>query len=462
MYINTFDDKSLIKRTQYLLLIMCAYSCLFFQTDAFAKIYEVSDKAVKVLSPENKSVPTEKKISSLQQLIDGNILKAGDIVQLKSGNYNILKIVNLKNKDMISIVAAKGETPKFSQVSISASENWILQGLEISSSHMENYNKFGTLISISAGSKNITVEKSRLSSVTDATKWSNENWKQLASNGIIVKDSSHITVRANMIRNINHGIFIDAGHSLIEQNTISNFSGKAISGAGDFSIYQNNTIQNCHTGGRGKVGGLIFWQNAAPSKKETPVSEGGILRGNKIINNEALNSESLCNLVGIRLSGGIFSKWVIENNLVIPMHWSGISVDGARDVVVMHNTVFNPYTKNPKAAQISVRMHKGDKAPSKGNVIINNISQGFSRSHLGTIVIGNLKVNNGNNFFQDYKKLDFRLKRGSRAVNAAITARYFAALSKIPFPQLPDKDVSGTHRPQGPGRDIGAFEMLEK
>ncbi|MGH1349481.1 MAG: choice-of-anchor Q domain-containing protein, partial [Methyloligellaceae bacterium] len=93
---------------------------------------------------------------------------------------------------------------------------------------------------------------------------------------------------------------------------------------------------------------------------------------------------------------------------------------------------------------------------------VNNIGQGFSRSNKGTIVIGNLKVSDGEDFFQNYRKFDFRLKRGSRAVNSAITARYFDALTKIQFPELPDKDASGTNRPQGLGRDIGAYERLEK
>ncbi len=456
MSIDTFCQKN----TAFALL--CFIFFLLSVSGAISKTYQVTDRVVSVLGSEGKSKPVGKGIASLQDLIHGDLLKAGDVIQLETGDYKALAISSRNNKGMISIIAGQGQTPRFSSISIKASQNWTLRGLEVSLSHSGDYKKFGTLITIADGSKSIVIENSRLFSVADISKWSGGNWKVLASDGIVVRNASHIIIRKNLISNINHGIYVDAGNSLVEKNVINNFSGKAISGHGNFSTYQYNTIRNCYRGGRGKVGGLIFWLKPAASKKELSISEGNVLRGNKIINSDKSNTRKLCELVGIRLYGGIFNKWVIENNLVIPTHWSGISVNGARNTVVSHNTVFNPYMGGSNAAQISVRQHKNDKEQSDGNVVINNISQGFSGAKTGIIWSGNLKVKDGDNYFRDYQKLDFRLKRGSRAINAAVTARYFAFLTKIPFPGAPEKDVEGTLRPQGKGRDIGAYERLEK
>ena len=255
-------------------------------------------------------------------------------------------------------------------------------------------------------------------------------------------------------------LFVDGHNALVAQNRIENFSGKAISGHGNYSVYQGNYIKNCYVGGRGNVGGLVFWLKPVPGANKKPESFGGVIRANTIVNSDIIKSRPLCKMPGIRLRGGFFVQWLIENNVVVPSHWSGISIRGGRNVIVMHNTVFNPYAHNPNAAQISI--WNVGKGKSSNNIIINNISQDFGGDRLRQVQVGNLKVENAQSYFVDPFRLNFRLRRGSRAVDAAATTRYFAVMSNVPSPRLPDEDVLGTKRPQGSGRDVGAYEFTQQ
>jgi len=126
----------------------------------------------------------------------------------------------------------------------------------------------------------IVLEECTLFSETDVTAWNANDWNTKAASGIAVVDGERITLRKNTLYNIELGIRAHAEHSLVEFNTIESFSGDALQGTGDYSIFQYNTVKNCYAVNSNHDDGFQSWATV-----DNPVT-GIVLRNNVIINSD--------------------------------------------------------------------------------------------------------------------------------------------------------------------------------
>jgi hypothetical protein len=389
-----------------------------------------------------------KQDSKLVSKNPGAPIKAGDTIWLCSGDYGDLVIQSYYNSDFITIAAAQGHTPRFHSVLLRSSSHWALKGLHVSLEFGDG-KKPRTLIDLESHGwrgpvHDVVVEECQLRSAADASRWSVEQWNTLSSSGIEA-DGTRITIRRNQLKNVNSGITVNASHSLIEHNTVENFAGDGLRGLGNHCVFQYNVVKNCYDVNANHDDGFQSWTRG-PQGVGTGEVVGIVLRGNTIINYEDPQQPHRGTLQGIGCFDGMFVDWIIENNVIIVDHYHGITLGGARGCRIVNNTVIDPNDRRPGPAAVRVGRHKNG-TPSSNCTVRNNLTSSLQvQSGRDMKADHNLIVEEPTSVFVDAAGHDFRLRKGSPAINAG--AQDLA----------PDADISGKSRPRGPAVDIGAYE----
>lgn len=431
------------------LVMFCLLLTGILPASVSAKVYKIK--------PSQKESGAE--ALTLQRLIDSNVLKGGDIVLLASGNYGVLSIKGKGNNSAVTIKAEQGEKPIFETVLISGSRNWVLRDVRVTggSGTKEGY---APLVQLISDNEKIVLEKLFIFSAEEVSNWGVKEWKAQISDGIVVQGGQDLIIRNNHLKNVRNGIKIVSRKAIVEKNIIENFAGDGILGTGDNISYRYNRIKNCYRIFNKESDAFQFWSVDSKGKPGKGISRNGVVLGNYILNSDSPNSKLRCSLRGISMFDGMYDNWLIENNVIQVNNWRGISIFGATNVTVVHNTLYNPYETGKSQPRIDFRPHKSGNA-SKDNIVINNIVYKVSGGRNSLVSVGNLSPGNADSIFIDYRNYDLRLKKGSSAIDAAITPRYFSALSNLKFPFLHGTDVEGTSRPQGKGRDLGAYEWQD-
>ena len=387
---------------------------------------------------------------SLETVIDEGRLKAGDTLYLRDGFHGALKISGRQNNDWITITAEEGHEPKLSLVAIRDSRFWRVSGLDVSPEYGgERPEK--SIVSIGRDTSDIVFSDSKVRTVLDASGWSAEDWKTYALNGI-GHGGERVSVTDNLVQNVRHGMPGISHNSRIAGNTIDNYSADGMRGLGNHTVYEFNRITNCRDVDGNHDDGFQSWSIGPDKKPGTGTVVGGVLRGNVIIGVTDPDQPFACRLQGIGMFDGMFEDWVIENNLILVDHYHGITVMGAKNVVVRNNTVMK-WGNGSGRPWVVVTRHK-DGRLAENSVVANNllpeqkwISQDqFRLRQPGVAIINNMEVKKPEKFYVDPKAFDLRLRDGSPAADLA--APQFA----------PPQDVDGVDRSKGRGPDIGAYE----
>ena len=384
--------------------------------------------------------------SSLQNLIDGDLIAGGDRIVLRSGYYGELIIRNKRHKGMVWIVAAAGHTPRFRRVHVRASANWHLQGFHVSPSFAGTYEK-RKMVRIERDAADITIEDFTLQSTADATSWTAADWNAKAADGIFAL-GPRIRLLNNRMKNVNFGITVVGSRARVEGNLVENFAGDGMRGLGDHALFAGNTVNNCYDINQNHDDGFQSWSRGADGRPGTGRVTGVILRGNRFINYEDFR----CVLQGIGMFDGTYVDWVIENNVVITDHRHGITVMGAENVRVVNNTVLGLPTDRIGPHWITITRHVDGTLP-KRSIIANNLAASFNprgsrkffpTARSGVSLHSNILVRRAEDFVRAVAKFDVRLKPGSRAIDAG----------DVRF--APKTDIEGKLRING--ADVGAYE----
>lgn len=376
----------------------------------------------------------------------------GDTLLLLDGYHGKVAIQSAYNKEPITIMSAEGHTARLGRLSVVSGSKWILKGLSISPEYASSYEQI-RIVQIESHryrgpSREVVVEDCDVFSVADISKWSASDWRTLSCNGIHA-DGNAITIRNNRLRNVNFGIYMHGDSSLIEGNTVSNFAGDGMRGLGNDLVFQYNLIKNCYKVNSNHDDGFQSWSRGP----DGAVGRGTVyritLRGNTIVNYEDPRQPFRGTLQGIGCFDGMFEDWVVENNLIITDHWHGISLYGARNCRVINNTVCDPNATKPGPPWIKIRAHK-NKTPASDCIVRNNLAGELRVDHTAGDVDNNIVIGNPELLFADSPRGDYRLRRGSRAIDAGSAEH------------APPVDIRGVRRPQGTAVDIGAYEWMEE
>lgn len=403
-----------------------------------------------VESREWESLPYEKGKQFVKKN-SGAPVRAGDTIWLLSGDYGDLVIQDFYNQDFITLAAYKEHDPRFRSVRLRSGSHWILKGLHVSGDYRSGQKPKAMIVVESHGFRgpvrDVRVERCVLKSAEDTSGWSAEDWNQRSCDGISA-GGSRITLRANCLKNVNFGIDVTASDSLIERNTVKNFAGDGLRGLGNHCVFQYNRVQNCYDVNANHDDGFQSWGRGPDGKVGKGEVKGVVLRGNIIINYEDPEQPHRGSLQGIGCFDGIYTDWVIENNVVIVDHWHGITLVGAIGCRIANNTVIDPNKKRPGPPWVRIGDTKG--TASRNCVVINNLTSSLQIARNSTRVKDhNMIIEDPESLFVNPAKQDLRLKRGSPAIDAG--RRELA----------PEKDRVGIPRPQGEAVDLGAYESPE-
>jgi len=376
----------------------------------------------------------------------GAPVHAGDTLRLRSGYHGDLLIDRYYNAAPITLAAEDGHTPRLASVHIRSGSHWIIRGLTVSAEFSPAYERH-TLIRLESHNwrgpvHDIVVEQCALWSVADAAAWTARDWDRLSCNGLQV-DGTRMTIRDNRLRNVNFGISVGATHSLIRGNLVENFAGDGLRGLGHYTTFEYNTVQNCYKVNANHDDGFQSW-STGPAGVGSGEVAGIVLRGNTIINYVDPNQPYRGALQGIGCFDGTFVDWVIENNVIITDHWHGITLLGARNCLVINNTVVDRNDTRPGPPWIRVGNHKKGMPPTNC-VVRNNLATAFSNA-AGVQEENNLRIQDLASLFVDPARFDLHLLPRAAAIDAG---------SSIGAPPL---DRDRIPRPQGRGIDLGAYE----
>jgi len=376
----------------------------------------------------------------------GAPVRAGDTLRLRSGYHGDLLIDGYYNRDHITLAAEEGHTPRLSSLRIRSSSHWTIRGLAVSAEFGQPYRR-RTLVHLESHNwrgpvHDIVVERCEVRSVADASAWTADDWDRLSCNGFQV-DGTRMTIRDNRLLNVNFGISVTASHSLVAGNLVENFAGDGLRGLGNHCTFEYNTVKNCYDVNANHDDGFQSW-SVGPGGVGRGEVVGVVLRGNTIINYVDPNQPHRGTLQGIGCFDGTFVDWVIENNVIVTDHWHGITLGGARNCLVINNTVLDQNNARPGPPWIRIDKHKNGTAPVDC-VVRNNLATAFT-SAPGVLQEHNLRIEDPAALFVDAARFDLHLLPGAAAIDAG---------SPVGAPEL---DRDGVSRPQGRGIDIGAYE----
>ncbi len=376
----------------------------------------------------------------------GAPVRAGDTIWLRSGFHGELLIDRHYNFGHITVAAEEGHTPCLSALHIRSSSHWTIRGLSVSAEFGETYQR-RTLVHLESHSwrgpvHDIVVEDCAIRSVADTSAWTADDWNRLACNGLQV-DGARMTIRDNRLLNVNFGISVTASDSLIAGNLVEDFAGDGLRGLGNHCTFEYNVVKNCYKVNTNHDDGFQSW-STGPGGVGSGEVVGVVLRGNTIINYDDPNQPHRGTLQGIGCFDGTFVDWIVENNVVITDHWHGITLLGARNCLVVNNTVLDRNDTRPGPPWIRVANHKNGTAPVDC-VVRNNLATAFSNA-AAVLLENNLRIEDPATLFVDADHFDLHLLPGAPAIDAG---------SSLDAPKL---DRDRIPRPQGNGIDIGAYE----
>jgi hypothetical protein len=372
--------------------------------------------------------------------------RAGDTIWLRSGFHGDLLIDKYYNSGTITLAAEEGHTPRLASLHIRSGSHWTIRGLTISAEFSETYKRH-TLVHLESHNwggpvHDIMVANCTLFSVADASAWTAQAWDQLSCNGFQV-DGTRMTIRDNRLLNVNFGISVGATDSLITGNLVENFAGDGLRGLGDHTTFEYNTVKNCYKVNANHDDGFQSW-STGPGGVGSGEVVGVVLRGNTIINYVDPNQPYRGTLQGIGCFDGTFVDWVVENNVIITDHWHGITLLGARNCLVINNTVLDQNSTRPGPPWICIGKHKNGTPPTNCTVR-NNLATAFT-SAATVLQENNLTIQDPAALFVDPAHFDLHLLPGAAAIDAG---------SNVDAPKL---DRDRIPRPQGKAIDLGAYE----
>ncbi|WP_299472509.1 right-handed parallel beta-helix repeat-containing protein [uncultured Roseibium sp.] len=327
-----------------------------------------------------------------QQLIDAGKLAGGDRIVLASGSHGSIVLNGLNFETPLTITAENDALAEVDQLLIEDSSGLRIEGLVVLPRGGENPDE--ALVTIQQG-KNIELNNMTVASANSTEGWTAALWQASARDGIFLS-GKNIALTDSRIFNVRHAISTYADNARIERNVIEFFSGDGIRGLGNNSDYVENLIDTCVGVDRNHDDGFQSWSLDAAGEAGKGTVRNVRLERNKIRNGD---HPLTCYLQGIGLFDGFYENWIIRGNTIAVDHWHGITVMGARGVIVSENTVTDSRPGKPGAPSITVMAHK-DGTPAQDSVIELNVTQPwqggakspFARAHQGVTLLGNRVV----------------------------------------------------------------------
>lgn len=382
----------------------------------------------------------------------GTTVKAGDRLYLGAGYHGTPSFTSGHFEPPIVVLPKSGaQGVRLGRVRFGATSGWQLSGVDVSPAYMPTPTK-GTLLDIGAGASRVTVASCRLHSVEDASGWGVTEWLDVASNGISVAGDD-VTLLDNEVRSVRFGISVSGQRAVVRGNRVLGFSADGLRGLGDDGLFEYNLVQDSYLDDSvdsNHDDGFQSW-SVGSGGVGTGVVRNITLRGNVFINSEDPARPLKGQMQGLGCFDGMFSGWVVENNVVVTDHWHGISLYGALDSRIVNNTVIDNAEGRPGPPWIMVTEHKDGRA-SQNVVVRNNLTMALRLSGTNVVEDHNqiIETSDFSRYFVSPAQWDLRLLADAPAVDVGSSE------------QAPAEDLRRVPRPQGTAVDLGAYEWVDE
>jgi len=381
-------------------------------------------------------------------------IKAGDTLILLDGFHGNIKLWGYINSDYITIDGGTADNAKLGSISFRGSSKWRLQNLSLSPFHHPDYDpsiskKIKTIIDVNSRSahgpsSDFEILNNEVFSLDNINDWSAEDWVNNASSGISI-GAKNVRVSGNLVRNIRFGITAGGSHIRVQNNQIINFSGDAMRGLSDDSVFEYNIIANGFKVDNNHDDGFQSFTN---TKGFEPISRVTIRNNQFFYDLNHPNKDLISNYQGIGCFDGFFNDWRVENNLLQINHWHGITFKGANNTKIINNTVVDANPNDERKPWIQITPQKKSQGGESGtdNIVRNNIAW-VNNIGSGIITDHNIDPNQYQlkEFFISPDNHNFSLRNSPLLVNKGAKE------------QSPKMDIKGLKRGKNP--DLGAFEF---
>ncbi len=432
-----------------------------------------SDPAGKM---ENNGTSPATPWASLQTIFDAKpekVFSAGDVIVAKAGFHGSLHLNSAApHTGNVTIQADAKTTPMLASLTVD-SPFWTVDGFDIcgENSGAGQYVQ-GPTVHLKGGASHVTVQNCLIRGAKSIDGWTATEWNELPKQTAVVSSGTHSMFSKNTIQNVRFGFAFEKGatFSTFSRNAIREFHDDGMRGLADDCLFEYNTVMNSYGRDANHDDCFQSWSiGKGPDGKNLSGASTiyrNTLRGNILVSHTDANQPLQDAPQGIGMFDGMYEGWVIENNVisVSGTHW-GIGILGAVNCTVINNTVVeNAFSTGRIRPGITITKHKAfgkgetrDGVPwppaSTGNLIRNNISTIYTEPGEGTAFDHNLPATKKalsaadyEALFVDYAHADFRLKKGSPAIDAGSTLG------------APKTDAKET--PRTAPYDIGAYEFV--
>lgn len=367
----------------------------------------------------------------------------GDRIILRDGSHGRIKIVKAVYDPAVEIVAENPSQAHAQQLLIQGSSGLRFHGIGIWPTEPDT--KPGYLIEADKNSTNLQFDgmdiRGRVDAADTYMDWPLEYWVQTWRAGGIRLRGPDNAIFNSTLTGVAFGITTMGDRTEVRGNRVDGFSGDAMRGLGDGSIFANNHAQNSFKVDDNHDDGFQSWATKRDADGRKTVSDI-IVENNTILEwvgppNHPLRGK----LQGIGLFDGMYRNFTIRNNMIAINAYHGISIYAGVDSTITNNTVVN--ISGMPAGNPWIMLSDNRNGWESGiTTVTNNVAMGYRgipdwKTH-------NMGIRTPSIFFRNPLGGDFRPKPGGPLVDAGI------------LEGAPETDMTGAPRDDLP--DLGAFE----
>ena len=311
----------------------------------------------------------EARDGAVERLLLSGVVSGGDRVLLASGSHGQVRIVGQAFDPAVTVMSVPGGGAILDSLTIHESRGLVVTDLTVFPRPSRSPER--SLVDVDH-SRDVVLERLLVTSATHVEGWDARDWVTRAFPGVRLRGRD-LTLRDSVIRVVGHGDEARVGRGRVEGNLIEQFRGDGIRALGDQSVYSGNTIQGCVKVDGNHDDGIQSWSvgpDGTPGQGAVRdvLIEGNVIRGGRP------DGPLGCNLQGIGLFDGMFVDWIIRNNVIKVDHWHGITVMGARNVLIENNIVVDEAPDGLGPPWITITAHKDGRRAS-GSLISGNTTQ---------------------------------------------------------------------------------------
>ncbi|WP_164738132.1 right-handed parallel beta-helix repeat-containing protein [Frigidibacter oleivorans] len=346
--------------------LLAAFALLPATMAAAADIHVAAPSARPVAEADGSAERPFPQLDAALQAVRG-----GDRVLLLPGDWPELSIRKLQPNRPVTFRPAAGAQVRVQHITVEQSRNLTVEGLTVVPVRHDRKE----LVTTDTRSEDITFRNLTILARPDARdyrRWSLDDWLDSRQSGVLLRGPRN-TIEDSEVWGTRFAIATTGPEARVERNRIMGFSGDALRGLGDRSVFRGNYVADCVKIDDNHDDGFQSWSLGPDRRPGGGTVRGLVIESNTILEWTGRDHPLRCALQGIGLFDGMFRDTTIRGNLIVVQAYHGIFVSGAIDTTIADNTLVNPLKPGATQPWAGAGPHKNG-TPARGVRITGNIA----------------------------------------------------------------------------------------